>query len=109
MKEDGVIVDSNTFKFLLDAFIRSSKFDTTIDVLDYMKKKLGACLNASIYDSVLVALVRKSQVDLALSIFCKLLEAYNGNDNGDFVVYSLPYSIAINELLVALRKVDIRA
>ncbi|KAK8630866.1 hypothetical protein V6N13_079637 [Hibiscus sabdariffa] len=108
MKEDGVVVDSNTFKFLLDAFIRSGKFDTALHVLDYMEE-LGACLNASVYDSVLVALVRKGQVDLALSIFRKLLEAYNGNDNGDSVVCSLPSSLAINELLVALRKSDMRA
>ncbi|GMI73684.1 hypothetical protein like AT4G01570 [Hibiscus trionum] len=108
MKEDGVVVDSNTFKFLLDAFIRSGKFDTALEILDYMEE-LGACLNASVYDSVLVALVRKGQLGLALSIFCKLLEACNGNDNGDSAVCSLPGSVAVNELLVALRKADMRA
>ncbi|XP_022757661.1 pentatricopeptide repeat-containing protein At4g01570 [Durio zibethinus] len=108
MKEDGVLVDSETFKFLLDAFIRSGKFDTALEILDYMEE-LGACLNPSVYDSVLVALVRKDQVVLALSIFFKLLEACNGNDNGNSVVSSLPGSFAINELLVALRKADMRA
>ncbi|KAE8660550.1 Pentatricopeptide repeat-containing protein [Hibiscus syriacus] len=108
MKEDGVVVDSNTFKVLLDAFIQSGKFDTALEILDYMEE-FGACLNASVYDSVLVALCRKGQLGLALSIFCKLLEASNGNDNGDSIVCSLPGSFAINELLVALRKADRRA
>ncbi|KAE8662429.1 Pentatricopeptide repeat-containing protein [Hibiscus syriacus] len=69
-------------------------------------EEFGACLNANVYDSILVALVRKGQLGLALSIFCKLLEASNGNDNGDSIVCSLPGSVAINELLVALRKAD---
>ncbi|TYJ26809.1 hypothetical protein E1A91_A07G146800v1 [Gossypium mustelinum] len=108
MMEDGVLVDSSTFKLLLDAFIRSGKFDTALEILDYMEES-GACLNASVYDSVLVALARKGQVGLALSMFCKLLEACNGNDNGNSVVSSLPGSVAINELLVALKKADMRA
>ncbi|XVE73590.1 hypothetical protein DITRI_Ditri11bG0130900 [Diplodiscus trichospermus] len=108
MKEDDVLVDSETFKFLLDALIRSGKFDTAFDILDYMEE-LGARLNPSVYDSVLVALVKKDQVNLALSIFFKLLEACNGNDNGNSVACSLPGSIAINGLLVALRKADMKA
>ncbi|XVF33052.1 hypothetical protein REPUB_Repub17cG0135100 [Reevesia pubescens] len=108
MKEDGVLVDSDTFKFLLDAFIRSGKFDTALEILDHMEE-LGACLNPSVYNSVLVALVRKDRVGLALCIFCKLLDACNGNDNGNSVVSSLHGSFAVNELLVALRKADMRA
>lgn len=108
MKEDGVLVDSETFKFLLDAFIRSGKFDTALEILDYMEE-LGDGLNPSVYDSVLVALVKKDQVDLALSIFFKLLEGCYGNDNGNSVICSLPGSVAINQLLVALRKADMRA
>ncbi|XVF72902.1 hypothetical protein PTKIN_Ptkin12aG0158000 [Pterospermum kingtungense] len=107
MKEDGVLVDSETFKLLLDAFIRSGKFDTALEILDYMEE-LGAALNHSVYDSVLVALVKKDRVGLALSIFFKLLEACNGDDNGDSVVCSFPGSVAINQLLVALRKADMR-
>ncbi|XWS35986.1 hypothetical protein CRYUN_Cryun20dG0043100 [Craigia yunnanensis] len=97
MKEDRVLVDSETFKFLLDAFIRSGKFDTALEILDYMEE-LGVGLNRSVYDSVIVALVRKDQ----------LFEACNGNDNGNSVVSLLPGSIAINELLIAPRKADMR-
>ncbi|KAK6239614.1 hypothetical protein QUC31_005083 [Theobroma cacao] len=107
MKEDGVLVDSDTFKFLLDAFIRSGKFDSALEILDFMEE-LGAGLNLRVYDSVLVALIRKDQVGLALSLFFKLLEACNGNDDGNSVDSSLPGSIAINELLVALRKAHMR-
>ncbi|GLT34256.1 hypothetical protein SLA2020_087800 [Shorea laevis] len=105
MKEDGVVVGSETFKFLLDAFIRSGKFDSALEILDHMEE-LGTNLNPSVYGTVLVALVRKNQVGLALSIFLKLLEASNGVDNGGST--SLPGSIAFNELLVALRKADMR-
>ncbi|PQQ06680.1 pentatricopeptide repeat-containing protein [Prunus yedoensis var. nudiflora] len=62
MKEDGVVVDSQTFKALLDAFIRSD-----------------------MYNSVLAAL---------------LLEGGCSSQ--------VPNSIACNELLVALRKADMR-
>ena len=46
MEEDGVLVDSDTFKFLLYAFIQFDKFDTTLEILDYMKE-LGVGLNPS--------------------------------------------------------------
>lgn len=97
MKQDGVVVHPETFKALLDTFILSGKFDYALEILDVMEE-LGTSLNSLIYNSVLVALVRKNQVGLALSIFFKLLQ---GNSQ-------LPSSIACNELLVALRKADMR-
>ncbi|TXG63147.1 hypothetical protein EZV62_010141 [Acer yangbiense] len=107
MKEDRVVVDSDTFKILLDAFIKSGKFDSALEILDYMEE-LGTSLNPRMYDSVLVALIRKNQVGLALSIFSKLLDACNGSVNDTSVVESLPGSFACNELLVALKKSDMR-
>ncbi|PON97161.1 Tetratricopeptide-like helical domain containing protein [Trema orientale] len=98
MKQDGVVVDSETFKALLDAFIRSGKFDSALEILDVMEE-LGTSLNTQMCNSVLVALVRRNQVGLALSIFFKLLEDET----------QVPSSIACNELLVALRKMDMRA
>ncbi|XP_030528007.1 pentatricopeptide repeat-containing protein At4g01570 [Rhodamnia argentea] len=101
MKEDGVVADSWTFKLLLDAFIRSGKFDAALEILDHMEE-LGMRLNSHMYTSVLAALVRKGQVGLALSIFYKLLDSSNGE-------VSLPSAVAYNEVLVALRKADMRA
>ncbi|KAJ4965264.1 hypothetical protein NE237_017113 [Protea cynaroides] len=101
MKEDGVVVDSATFKLLLDSFIRSGKFDSALEILDDMEE-LGTNLNPHMYNSVVIALVRKNQVGLALSMFYKVLEALNGD--GAIV----PDAIACNELLVALRKADMR-
>ncbi|CAN6710638.1 unnamed protein product [Malus baccata var. baccata] len=99
MKEDGVVVDSQTFKALLDEFIRSGKFDYALEILDIMED-VCAALNTDMYNSVLVALVRKNQVGLAMAILLKLLE---GGDSTQ-----VPNSIACNELLVALRKSDMR-
>lgn len=111
MKDDGVVVGAETFQSLLDAFIRSGKFDYAFQILDHMEE-LGTSLNPSVYDTVIVALVKKKQVGLAMSIFLKLLEGFNGavdgNGNPNSVVGSLPGSIACNALLVALRKADKR-
>ncbi|KAH7578141.1 hypothetical protein JRO89_XS01G0345500 [Xanthoceras sorbifolium] len=107
MKEDQVVVDSDTFKLLLEAFIKSGKFDSALEILDYMEE-LGTSLNPRVYDSVLVAFVKKNQVGLALSIFFKLLEACNGSVNDSSVVESIPGSFACNQLLVALKKSDMR-
>ncbi|PSS09446.1 Pentatricopeptide repeat-containing protein [Actinidia chinensis var. chinensis] len=115
MKREGVILDSGTFKLLLDAFIRMDKFDSAIEILDHMEEELGrtnSSLNSDVYNSVLVALVRREQVGLALSIFFKLLEATNGNngnDNGNGNAGCIiPDAIVCNELFVALRKADMR-
>ncbi|CAN8237801.1 unnamed protein product [Cochlearia groenlandica] len=102
MKEDEVRLDLTTSKLLLDCLIRSGKLDSALGVLDYMEESLGDCLNnASLYDSVLIALVKKSELRLALSIFFKLLEGY------DTVSY-VPGTVAANELLVCLRRADMR-
>ncbi|KAK9910045.1 hypothetical protein M0R45_034022 [Rubus argutus] len=98
MKHDGVVVDSGTFKTLLDAFIRAGKFDMALEILDIMQE-VGASLDTDMYNSVLVALVRKGQVGLAMSILVKLLEEGSAQ---------VPNCIACNELLVALRKADMR-
>lgn len=97
MKEDGVLVDSETFKLLFGAFIQSDKVDSAIEILDIMEE-LGTSLNSHIYNSVIVALVRKNQLGLAFSIFLKILQGSS----------QLPNSIACNELLVALKKADMR-
>ncbi|CAA7013062.1 unnamed protein product [Microthlaspi erraticum] len=109
MKEDGVNLDQTTSKVLLDSLVCSGKFDSALGVLDYMEG-LGDCLNSSVYDSVLIALVKKSELRLALSIFSKLLEASDSNSDktGEVIVSYLPGAVAVNELLVGLRKADMR-
>lgn len=69
-----------------------------LEILDIMQE-LGASLNTDMYNSVLVALVRKGQLGLAMSILVKLLEEGSAQ---------VPNCIACNELLVALRKADMR-
>ncbi|OVA19953.1 Pentatricopeptide repeat [Macleaya cordata] len=101
MKEDNVVIDSATFKLLLDSFIKSGKFDSALEILDDMEE-LGTSLSPYMYNSIVVALVRKNQVGLGLSMFFKLLEASNGD--GAFI----PDALACNELFVALRKADMR-
>lgn len=118
MKQDGVVLDSATYKLLLDAFIRCGKFNSALKILDYyeddleMKTTTGH-LNLDIYNSVLVALVRNDQLDLALTIFFKLLDASNvsssdighgNNDNSNV----FPSAFACNELFVALRKAEMK-
>ncbi|XP_015572450.1 pentatricopeptide repeat-containing protein At4g01570 [Ricinus communis] len=103
MKDDCAIVGTGTFKFLLDTFINLGNFDFALELLDVMEE-LGTNLNPHMYDSVLVALTRKNQIGLALSIFFKLLETSNDIDIG----VSVPGSVACNTLLVALRKADMR-
>jgi len=64
-------------------------------------EELGMRLNSHRYTSVLTALLRKDQVGLALSIFYKLLDSSDG-------AVSVPSTVACHELLVALRKADMR-
>ncbi|XP_052196031.1 pentatricopeptide repeat-containing protein At4g01570 [Diospyros lotus] len=114
MKRDGVVIDSGTFKVLLDTFIRMEKFDSALDILDLVEEELGRTtdsLNFDLYNSVVVALVRKGQIGLALSIFYKLLEASNGSKSGgnDDGYCEIPDVIVCNELFVALRKADMKA
>ncbi|XP_057516372.1 pentatricopeptide repeat-containing protein At4g01570 [Amaranthus tricolor] len=102
MKHDGVLVDSSTFKLLLDAFIHSGKVDFALTILDQMEN-LGATLDPYLYNSVVVALVRKNQLGLALTMFTRLLEISRGFGT------AVPCDpAACNELLVALRKAQMK-
>ncbi|KAF7843717.1 pentatricopeptide repeat-containing protein [Senna tora] len=104
MKEDDVVADSQAFKVLLDSFILSGEFDSALEILDCMEE-VGASLNHQMYNSVLIALVRKNQLTLALFIFHKLLDD-EVNNFGD--VGSAPNSFVCNELLAALRRADMK-
>lgn len=98
MKEDGVVVDSWTFKLIVDAWVRAGKL-SALEILDQMVC-LGAPVNFYIYNSVIIALVRKGQVGSALSMFCKLLDSSSFDDK--------PTSVVCNDLLVALRKSNMK-
>jgi pentatricopeptide repeat protein len=69
--------------------------------MEELELELGTTtlFDPGMYNSVLVALLRKNQLGLALSIFFKLLEASAS---------SFPSSIVCNELLVTLRKANMR-
>lgn len=101
MNQDGVVLDSHSFKLLLDASILSGNFVLALQILDSMEDQ-GISLKPHMYNSVLVALVRKKQVPLALSIFFKVLDSVVDFDSAS------SDSIACNELLVALRKADMK-
>ncbi|KAK4480216.1 hypothetical protein RD792_013278 [Penstemon davidsonii] len=108
MRSDGVVLDSVTFKLILDAFIRSGKFDSALEVLDYVERDLtstSSCLSPGVYCSVLIALVKKNQIPIALSIFLKLLES-SSSAVGDNI--AIPDAIACNELLVGLKKAEMK-
>lgn len=102
MKQDGVLIDSATFKLLLDAFIHSGQIDSALGVLDQMED-LGATLNPQMYNSVVIALVRKNQLRLALTMFNRLLETSSGCGAPD-----LCEPVACNELLVSLRRAEMK-
>ncbi|TQD69630.1 hypothetical protein C1H46_044837 [Malus baccata] len=97
MKEDVVVVDSQTFKALLDAFIRSGKFDYALDILDIMED-VGAGLNTDMYNSVLVALLGKNQYGLAMAILLKLLEGGDSSQKKGQFVDGVTYSIVVLQL-----------
>ncbi|KAK7258402.1 hypothetical protein RIF29_23977 [Crotalaria pallida] len=100
MSRDGVVLDSHSFHHLLHSSILSGNFVLALQILDYMENN-SVSLSPAMYSSFLIALVRKKQVPLALSIFYKLLESSSG-----FV--DSANSVACNELLVALRKEGMR-
>ncbi|XP_075485485.1 LOW QUALITY PROTEIN: pentatricopeptide repeat-containing protein At4g01570 [Primulina tabacum] len=106
MRNDGLVLNSSTFKLILDAFIRCGKFDSALDVLDYVERDSNviSCLSPDIYSSVFVALVRKNQIGIALSMFLKLLDSSSALGNGVVI----PDAIACNELLVGLKKADMK-
>lgn len=108
MKREGLVLDSRTFNLLLDTFIRLGKYEFALEILDHMEEELvgtASCFNADVYNSVLIALIRKEQRDVALSIFFKFLESSNNNDGNSIFI---PDSNVCNELLVSLRKADMK-
>ncbi|KAL5169328.1 Pentatricopeptide repeat-containing protein [Glycine soja] len=95
MTQDGVVLDPHSLNHLLRSFIISSNFNLALQLLDYVQH---LHLDPSpIYNSLLVALLEKNQLTLALSIFFKLLGAVDSKS-----------ITACNQLLVALRKADMR-
>ncbi|KAL8532984.1 hypothetical protein ACS0TY_009300 [Phlomoides rotata] len=87
MKRDGVKLDSSTLKLILDGFIRNA-------------------WGPDVYSPVLVALVRKNQTSIALFVFLKLLDSSLSSPTGKNIV--IPGAIACNELLVGLRKAEMK-
>ncbi|KAL0403402.1 UNVERIFIED_CONTAM: Pentatricopeptide repeat-containing protein [Sesamum radiatum] len=108
-RRDGVVLDSSTMKLILDGLIRSGKFDSALEVLGYIERDLisTSCLSPDIYSPVLVALVRKNQISIALSIFLKLLDSSSSSSMGGNNVV-IPDAIACNELLVGLKKAGMK-
>ncbi|KAM3201206.1 hypothetical protein P3L10_033569 [Capsicum annuum] len=101
MKNDEIVIDSDTFKLLLDSFTRNGDFDLAIEILEFIESDNSCCcLTPDVHHSVLIALVQKNQVDLALSIFAKLLQTNS---------VRVSSSVACNVLLVGLRKGNMRA
>ncbi|KAK7338180.1 hypothetical protein VNO77_18782 [Canavalia gladiata] len=98
MSQDGVVLDSHSFKLLFHSLIISSNFHLALHLLDYIPP--GPTLSPLIYNSLLIALLRKNQLPLALSIFFKLLDAVPPHLHSK--------SLASNHLLVALRKADMK-
>ncbi|KAH0745326.1 hypothetical protein KY285_006983 [Solanum tuberosum] len=105
MKDDEVLLNSATFKLLLDSFTRTGNFDSALEILEFVEGDLdnSSCLSPDVYNSVLIALVQKNQVNLALSIFLKLLETNDGNSIG------ASSAVACNEVLVGLKRGNMRA
>ncbi|KAL2249192.1 UNVERIFIED_CONTAM: Pentatricopeptide repeat-containing protein [Sesamum indicum] len=108
-RRDGVLLDSSTLKLILDGLIRSGKFDSALEVLGYIERDLISisCLSPDIYSPVLVALVRKNQISIALSIFLKLLDSSSSSSTGGNNVV-IPDAIACNNLLVGLKKAGMK-
>ncbi|XP_047942449.1 pentatricopeptide repeat-containing protein At4g01570-like [Salvia hispanica] len=108
MRRDGVALDSVTLKMILDGFIRAGKYDSALEVLDYVERELigSSCFSPDVYSPVLVALMRKNQISIALSILLKLVDSALLAANGENVV--IPDAIACNEVLVGLKKADMR-
>ncbi|CAL9039949.1 pentatricopeptide repeat-containing protein At4g01570 [Musa acuminata AAA Group] len=95
-------VDPPTFRSVLDAFIRSGRFDSAIAALDDAEELAGSRAAAGLltprtYTSIVLALLQKSQLPLALVLLRKLLRAS-----------ALPDTLACNQLLAALRNADRR-
>ncbi|XP_076925589.1 pentatricopeptide repeat-containing protein At4g01570-like [Bidens hawaiensis] len=102
MNLEGVILDSSTFKCLLDSFIKSGNFDSALEVLDHVENILDK-LNPDVYNSVLIALVRSNHLNMAVFTFFKLLNSVTDQE------VSFIDLAACNELLVALRKAGMKS
>ncbi|KAJ0536363.1 putative tetratricopeptide-like helical domain superfamily [Helianthus annuus] len=102
MNLEGVVLDSSTFKFLLDSFIKSGNFDSALEILDHVENILDK-LNPDVYNSVLIALVRSNHLNMALFTWFKLLDSVTREDVGSIDL------AACSELLVALRKAGMRS
>lgn len=109
MKSDGLAIDSSTLKLILDGLIMAGKFDSALGVLDCVERDLIGTnsLSPNVYSPVIVALVKKDQISIALSIFLKLLNSSSPSTIRDTV--SIPDAIACNELLVGLKKKGMKA
>ncbi|XP_057860829.2 pentatricopeptide repeat-containing protein At4g01570 isoform X1 [Cryptomeria japonica] len=95
LKKDGCSVDTETSKLLFRSFIKSGMFDEALEILDRMEQHGGfSQINPQLYNYIIVALLKKSQVNKAFVIFNTMLKA---NIN--------PYTTALNQLLLGLRKV----
>lgn len=108
MRSDGMALDSSTLKMILDGFIKAGKYDSALEVLDYAERELigTSCFRADVYSPVLFALVMKNQISIANSILLKLLDSALLGKNGENIV--IPDAIACNEVLVGLKKADMR-
>ncbi|KAI3888551.1 hypothetical protein MKX03_001314 [Papaver bracteatum] len=101
MRKDEVVIDSATFKSLLVSFINSGNLDSALKLISEVET-LVTSLNPHMYNSVLIAFVRKKQVTVALGMFKTLLASPNGGEA--FV----PDALLCNEMFVALRKAEMR-
>ncbi|KAL4196368.1 hypothetical protein AMTRI_Chr04g182880 [Amborella trichopoda] len=93
MKTEKMVLDSRSFKLMLNSFVSSGNFDQALELLQDMEE-IGSSLSPQIYSSVLLALIKKERVDLALTLFHSVLK-------GGHVLLS---SVACNQLMVFLRK-----
>ncbi|KAK6942365.1 Pentatricopeptide repeat [Dillenia turbinata] len=99
---NNVVLEPSAFKLILDSFIKRNDFDSALQILEQIQLSrviISDSNHPSLYTSLLIALVRKDQVLFALSIFYKLLDSNS----------HIPVSIVCNELLVALRKSNLRS
>ncbi|KAJ6835005.1 pentatricopeptide repeat-containing protein [Iris pallida] len=88
----------SAFRTALDSLLRSSRFDDAIAALDLAHRSHPHLLTPHTYSSVVLALLRKSHLPLALSLFRTIL------------LSSPPYPthLSTNTLLLSLLKSDLR-
>ncbi|OMO82341.1 hypothetical protein COLO4_23076 [Corchorus olitorius] len=96
MKEDGVLLDSETFKFLLDSFIRSDglfKARKVMEACQLFEKMVQDGVRASCwtYNILIDGLFRNGRAEAAYTLFCDLKK------KGQFVD-GVTYSIVVLQL-----------